>query len=373
MLHAGTGFGADDGASLLMAFRGLQAESKSQGETHKAIAKELNTLVADPFNEWAQGYKVSTTTHTQTRSTDPFLQARLRQNKATVIDNWLRSYEISQGEVERLKVQYLNKTRKADEAEDDAKFAPNSDYDRDKYTSPRLAPHDTHRTPPQRTASVSERIANRLKEIQQKSVSTLAAREGPPKPDETVFEAHSEGEKSPTPTGTPKVMPVDKGKGKAVEEPELNLTSSPPPMSPGLPPPNLGVEPTKVAPALPVQPILLAGLAFTPSSLSALLTRASKELHLRPIRFPLLGEYQDCFNGEEFVAWLNTNVDGFGGNLDKAEEAARELTERENLLRRIGELGNLFEHSDDAFYQFRARVSTLHIHSFVIDMMHVGL
>lgn len=41
-----------------MAFRGLQAESVAQGEAHKAIAKELHTLVADPFNEWAQGYKV---------------------------------------------------------------------------------------------------------------------------------------------------------------------------------------------------------------------------------------------------------------------------------------------------------------------------
>ena len=298
----------------------------------------------------------------KTRPTDLFLQERLRRNKVAVIDNWLRSYEISQGEVEKLKTQYLNKTRKADEAEDDAKFAPNSDYDRDKYTSPRLTPHDAHRTPPQRTASVSERIANRLKEIQQKSVSALAAGEGPPKTNETVFKTHFEGEKLPTPTATPKATTVDKGKGKAVEEPEPTLTSSPPPMSPGPLPPKLNVEPTKAAPALPVQPILLAGLAFAPSSLSALLTRASKELHLRPVRFPLLGEYQDCFNGEEFVAWLNTNVDGFGGNLDKAEDAARELTERENLLRRIGELGNSFEHSDDAFYQFRPRVSTSHFH-----------
>ena len=54
----GTGFGADDGASLLMAFRGLQAESAAQGAVHLAIAKELHALVADPFEEWARGYKV---------------------------------------------------------------------------------------------------------------------------------------------------------------------------------------------------------------------------------------------------------------------------------------------------------------------------
>lgn len=41
-----------------MAFRGLQAESTAQGQVHKNIAKELETLVADPFDDWAQAYKV---------------------------------------------------------------------------------------------------------------------------------------------------------------------------------------------------------------------------------------------------------------------------------------------------------------------------
>jgi hypothetical protein len=54
----GAGFGSDDGASLLMAFRGLQAESATQGQAHKAIAGELDSLVADPFELWAVQYKV---------------------------------------------------------------------------------------------------------------------------------------------------------------------------------------------------------------------------------------------------------------------------------------------------------------------------
>lgn len=57
-LSLGTGFSADDGVSLLMAFRGLQAESIAQGQAHRSISKELTTLVADPFDEWAQDYKV---------------------------------------------------------------------------------------------------------------------------------------------------------------------------------------------------------------------------------------------------------------------------------------------------------------------------
>ncbi len=41
-----------------MTFRGLQDESAAQGQAHKSIAKELETLVVDPFDEWAQGFKV---------------------------------------------------------------------------------------------------------------------------------------------------------------------------------------------------------------------------------------------------------------------------------------------------------------------------
>jgi hypothetical protein len=129
------------------------------------------------------------------------------------------------------------------------------------------------------------------------------------------------------------------------------MIASPPPMSPALPPK------AEISPVAGLVPIMLAGLPFPPSAVSQLLLRAQAELPLRPVRFPLLGEYQDSFTGDEFVGWLNENVSGFGGNLDRAEDAARELTERDNLLRRLGELGNQFEHSDEAFYQFRPKVS----------------
>ena len=102
--------------------------------------------------------------------------------------------------------------------------------------------------------------------------------------------------------------------------------------------------------------MVLAGVPFSQAAVSQLLTRAAAELNLRSVRFPLLGEYNDAFTGEDFVAWLNRNVEGFEGSLDRAEEAARELTEREGLLRRLGELGNQFEDSDDAWYQFRPKV-----------------
>ncbi|OAX43944.1 hypothetical protein K503DRAFT_610472 [Rhizopogon vinicolor AM-OR11-026] len=321
----GTGFNNDDGASLLMAFRGLQEESKSQGKVHKDISNDLQALVADPFNEWALGYK-----------------DRLSSSKATVINNWLRAYEDSQKEVIKLKNSYLQKTRKADEAEDDAKFTPSNDLGDHYTTSPRLVPRDKT-VIPRRSGTVTERIAQRFKEIQRKAAGTSIS--------SVESDVASETEEMPFAT-------VDKGKAKAIESPDL--TESPPPLSPPLPPVKVETSsPLSMDAPLPPTPILLAGLAIPPAAVSTLLSRAAAELNVRSVRFSLLGEYPDCFTGEDFVAWLNANVPGFGGNLDRAEDAARELTERDGLLRRIGEFGNEFEHSDEAFYQFRPKAFEL--------------
>ena len=221
-----------------------------------------------------------------------------------------------------------------------AKFAPNRELS-DKYTtSPRLHPRER----PVRTATISERIAQKFKDIHRRA-SDLA--EGAPgeETSQVLFSDDKEGPK------------VDKGKGKAVEEPSDSLvSSSPPPLSPSA---SLGVKslPPTAAPGLS-EPMLLAGLSLLPAAVSDLLSHASTELKLQTISFPIVGEYQ-VFTGEDFVAWLNVNVQGFGGSFERAEEAARELTEREGLLRRIGDIGNAFEPSDDAFYQFRPKAFEL--------------
>jgi hypothetical protein len=116
--------------------------------------------------------------------------------------------------------------------------------------------------------------------------------------------------------------PVDKGKGKEVD-PEA------PPA-----PPKIDI------PA--ASSIILAGVALGSEELGGLIERAKAELPLRPIRFPIIGEYQNCFSGLELVAWLQGNVKALGDNIDKAELFARDLAERENALRRLGELGNVF-------------------------------
>jgi hypothetical protein len=107
----------------------------------------------------------------------------------------------------------------------------------------------------------------------------------------------------------------------------------------------------------PLAPILLAGLALSPAAISSLLLQASKELKTTTVKLPFIGDYKDCFTGADFVDFLRAKVPGFGDSVERAEEAARDLTEREGLLRRIGELGNAFEDSQAALYQFRPKVT----------------
>ncbi|EKM49960.1 uncharacterized protein PHACADRAFT_264420 [Phanerochaete carnosa HHB-10118-sp] len=323
----------EDGASLHLAFHGLKEESIAQGKLHAEAAKDLQTKIADPFSEWAKGYK-----------------ERLQSSRANILDGFVHAYEHVQSDVANLKNSYVNKTHKADELEDDVRFAPISQPVGDIYTSPSLVPRDK-RVPrtPVRQPTMSERITARLKDFKL-NTSTPRAEAPADQTHEVHFDADAE-EKGPD---SPR---ADKGKGRAVD-PEAPMLASPPPMETPLPPPRLATDPV---PPPPAPPILVAGVAFTHQELSALMTRAKAELPLRSVRFPLLGEYHDAFSGEEFTMWLRENVKQLDGDLDRTEEAAKELAERQGLLRRLGELGNVFENADDAFYQFRPKAFNLEV------------
>lgn len=168
---------------------------------------------------------------------------------------------------------------------------------------------------------------------------------------EIVF---SDGDKKEEDGDGDKTPQMDKGKGKAIEI-DSPVQLSPSPISPPLSARKTSLD---ALPPRPPTPILLAGIAFSPAALSALLKRAQQELPLRAVRLPILGEYKDCFTGEEFVNWLQKSVEAFGDSFELADEAARGLTEDEGLLRRIGGLGNAFEPTEDAIYQIRPKVST---------------
>ncbi|KAH7335300.1 hypothetical protein B0J17DRAFT_669538 [Rhizoctonia solani] len=295
----GTGFDADDGAALLRAFQGLQAESAAQGNAHKNLAQELDTMVADPFEHWAAGHA-----------------DRVRDSNNVLLNVYIKNYEDRGVEVNKLKQVHLNKSRLANEAEDDAKFAPHENLG-DAYTSPRLKP-----TTPSRTSTVSDRILQQMgvSPSRENSIASDAA---------STATAETSGTESK----------IDKGKGRATS-PLLRSHLH-----------HLCEQ--------PLPPVLLAGLALTPAALSALLLQASKELKTTTVKLPFIAEYRDCFTGADFVDFLKTKLPGLGDNVERVEEAARDLTERENLLRRIGELGNAFEDSQAALYQFRPKAFNL--------------
>ena len=204
-----------------------------------------------------------------------------------------------------------------------------------------MLPRDKPRLPT-RTPTMTERISQRFKELRLQAGGATS-----PEKSEVHFDAGA-GADVESEKGTPK---LDKGKGRAVESPERMV--SPPPMSPPLPPARLNTNPV---PPPPAPPMMIAGLEMAPADVSTLLKRAAEQMPLRPVRFPLLGEYPDCFSGEDFATWLKDNVKEFSASLDHAAFAAKELTEKHNLLRRVGEFGNDYENADDAFYQFRTKV-----------------
>ena len=154
-------------------------------------------------------------------------------------------------------------------------------------------------------------------------------------PAEILRTPNSEAELSEAETVKPDsaIKKLDKGKGKETD---------PPPALRSVPVPSVVIPstPPKLESVVPSEPVvLLAGLAFSGAALPNLLKRAKAELPLRPVRFPILGEYEDTFTGEDFTTWLKNNVPGFDGSLDRAETAARELTERDKLIKKIGEIG----------------------------------
>ena len=82
MPRIGHGFGVDDGASLLMAFRGLQAESAVQGEVHLSIAQDLENLLLDPFVDWSAKHR-----------------DRIYDSRTVLLDEWVKAYESGQSDV----------------------------------------------------------------------------------------------------------------------------------------------------------------------------------------------------------------------------------------------------------------------------------
>ena len=71
------------------------------------------------------------------------------------------------------------------------------------------------------------------------------------------------------------------------------------------------------------------------------------------VKVPLIGTTPDAHSGEDLVLWFRDNLDDLGGSLSRAHEFCRQLSEELAILKLVGEIGNKFFDSSDAFYAWR--------------------
>nr|CDI55673.1 conserved hypothetical protein (N-terminal fragment) [Melanopsichium pennsylvanicum 4] len=108
---ASRGFAANTSATS-RAFRMIQAETNTtHANAHGKVARHLEKSILEPFGKWAADHR-----------------DRITQSWEHV-DATLARFERQKAEVDKLKHNYENKCRAADEAEDDARFAPIDETD----------------------------------------------------------------------------------------------------------------------------------------------------------------------------------------------------------------------------------------------------
>lgn len=71
------------------------------------------------------------------------------------------------------------------------------------------------------------------------------------------------------------------------------------------------------------------------------------------VKVPLIGTTPDAHSGEDLVLWFRENLDELAGSMSRAHELCRQLSEELAVLRLVGEIGNKFFDSSDAFYAWR--------------------
>ena len=66
-----------------------------------------------------------------------------------------------------------------------------------------------------------------------------------------------------------------------------------------------------------------------------------------------MGTTPDAHSGEDLVLWFRDNLDDLRGSISRSHEFCRQLSEELSILRLVGEIGNKFFDSSDAYYAWR--------------------
>ncbi|CBQ69590.1 conserved hypothetical protein [Sporisorium reilianum SRZ2] len=132
------GFAANTSATS-RAFRMIQAEANTtHANAHGKVARHLEKSILEPFGKWADDHRQRITSSWEH------------------VDATLTRFERQKAEVDKLKHSYESKCRNADEAEDDARFAPIEESDA-ASPPPSRASDASLRPPGAATASLMQR------------------------------------------------------------------------------------------------------------------------------------------------------------------------------------------------------------------------
>ncbi|KAA1102133.1 hypothetical protein PGT21_036220 [Puccinia graminis f. sp. tritici] len=335
------GFGFDDGASFLSVYKQLRSSQTDLADAHARLALQLDRLVIGPFETWSRDH--------QERITKAIDRVEL------ILTRWEKQAK----EVIKLKEIYDSKTQEADEAEEDSRFSPAGGMmshhqgfpskeqllSRSNDESP-VSPKETYG---QIGKLVSEQAIGLSRAVTQK----MRIQDG-----RLGFKAQSLSEADQTHQKNPPLSAADQK--PLPQSPDDHDSSSHPKPEKG----KSKEEKHTSAPAKPIQSnttlLSIAGVVKPPLQWSHLFQKARDTIFKQSIKVPLLGTYHGAHSGEDLVIFFKNNLPELNGDPDRAIELCRELSQQLSILRLIGEIGNKFIASHDAFYVWKPEAFALH-------------
>ena len=99
--------------------------------------------------------------------------------------------------------------------------------------------------------------------------------------------------------------------------------------------------------------IQLGNQIMPQAELDGLVRRMRQEIHVKDHRVPILGTYKNTSTGEDIAVWLQHHLPQCKDSPAMADVVGQQLIQPYNILRLIGQRGNKFIASANAFYQWR--------------------
>ncbi|KAH9819943.1 hypothetical protein DFH28DRAFT_1021481 [Melampsora americana] len=370
------GFGYDDGASFLSAFHQLRSSQIDLSDAHSKLSHQLDRLVIGPFESWSIEHEAR-------------VKASFNQVE-TILNQWERQSR----EIIKLKERYEEKSREADEAEENSRLSPATRREMssersfkkdDRSESGDRSDHDDETLigqsgllPGEGYAQIGKKVGEQAiglgravsqkmrigggrvgfraesVEAQSKDESDRmieSALESKPISQSQLNPEENQTHESPSESSPPHSAEL-KGKGKADDHSSIEPSAKNKPSS--SPPSHLHSSSPSDGPLLDI-----AGVIRSPLEWSRLFEQAQKTIYKQDVKIPVLGVYPGAHSGEDLVIFFKTNVNELSSS-KRAVEFCKALSEELAVLRLIGEIGNKFMPTHDAYYLWKPEAFTLH-------------